>query len=297
MNSDVSSFKDLTPEEREFIHQAMIFFEDPGWLMNGMNALGDSLERAQSFLPQRTQKLIHRSTQAALIKAFEFSLKTLQNTSLSANQTLQERHDILKQSKRFHRGATGLVGGIGGALGLIGLPLELPLSTVLMLRSIADIAQNFGEDLHSPEGQLQCLHVFSLGTRSNNDDGLESSYYASRIALASLLRNASSYLSRVASGELLSSLEIANAPAVVKLLSKIAAAFEMRVTNKALSQIAPLLGAVTGAGLNALFTKFFQDCAYHHFGLRQLERRHGMELIKAEFDEQRKLFQESRRSS
>ena len=40
-------------------------------------------------------------------------------------------------------------GAAGGAFGLATLPLELPVSTVIMLRSIADIAISEGEDLSS----------------------------------------------------------------------------------------------------------------------------------------------------
>jgi len=41
--------------------------------------------------------------------------------------------------------------------------VELPISTAMMLRSIADIAHSQGEDLEDMEARLSCLEVFALG--------------------------------------------------------------------------------------------------------------------------------------
>jgi hypothetical protein len=60
-----------------------------------------------------------------------------------------------------------LSGAIGGAFGLTALAVELPLSTAIMLRSIADIARSEGEDLTMVESRLACLEVFALGGRSD----------------------------------------------------------------------------------------------------------------------------------
>ena len=57
----------------------------------------------------------------------------------------------------FHIG--GASGGVGGVFGLVALPVELPLSTALMLRSISDIARSEGHNLKDPVVQLGCLEV------------------------------------------------------------------------------------------------------------------------------------------
>ena len=49
---------------------------------------------------------------------------------------------------------------------MVTLPIELPVSTIIMLRSIADIARSEGEDLSDPESALSCVQVFALGGRS-----------------------------------------------------------------------------------------------------------------------------------
>ena len=57
----------------------------------------------------------------------------------------------------------GTSGGIGGVFGLAALPIELPVSTAIMLRSIADIARSEGHDISQVKTKLECLEVFALG--------------------------------------------------------------------------------------------------------------------------------------
>ena len=54
----------------------------------------------------------------------------------------------------FHKVLAGTSGGIGGAFGLAALPIELPVSTTIILRSIADIARSEGHDL-----SLSLIHI------------------------------------------------------------------------------------------------------------------------------------------
>ena len=79
-------------------------------------------------------------------------------------------------------GATS--GAVGGSFGLAALPVELPISTLIMLRSIGDIARSEGEDLSSPETALACLQVFALGGLQGEADAANSGYFAVRGLLA-----------------------------------------------------------------------------------------------------------------
>ncbi len=80
---------------------------------------------------------------------------------------------------------TGLTGGIGGLFGAFALPVELPLTTTLMLRAIVEIARHNGEDLTALEPRLACLQVFALGNRKS-DAGAVVGYYAARRALSKI---------------------------------------------------------------------------------------------------------------
>jgi hypothetical protein len=65
----------------------------------------------------------------------------------------------------MHKSLAVLAGAAGGAFGISSLPVELPFSTTIMLRSIADIARSEGEDLSDPK----TAQVFALGGRADAD--------------------------------------------------------------------------------------------------------------------------------
>jgi hypothetical protein len=56
----------------------------------------------------------------------------------------------------------------------VALPIELPISTVIMLHSIGDIARAEGEDQSDPETALSCLHVLALGRLKGKADAANS---------------------------------------------------------------------------------------------------------------------------
>jgi hypothetical protein len=65
-------------------------------------------------------------------------------------------------------------------LAFLALPIEVPLTTTLMLQSIADIARHYGQDLRRPESRIACQEVFALGDRQSGicTERLSSSFQA-----------------------------------------------------------------------------------------------------------------------
>jgi len=165
----------------------------------------------------------------------------------------------------------GLTGGLGGAFGIFALPVELPLTTTIMLRAIADIARREGEDLSQVSARLACLEVFALSSRPTKDR-MDIGYYASRTMLARLMTEAASAL--VEKG-----IAGAAAPAVSSLLAEIGSRFGIVVSDKIGAGSIPVLGAVGGAAINIIFMDHFQHIAEGHFAIRRLERIYGRELV------------------
>ena len=67
----------------------------------------------------------------------------------------------------------------------------------------------------------------------------------------------------------------------------------MVVTQKLLAQAVPVIGAVTGAAINATFMNHYQTLARGHFTVRRLERAYGTETVRAAYE---KLRAASRRN-
>jgi hypothetical protein len=146
-----------------------------------------------------------------------------------------------------------------------------------MLRSIADIARNEGERIRLPEVRLACLEVFALGGRTRSDDAAEVGYFAVRAALARAVSEAAQYIAE-------RGLVQEGAPVIVRFLTQVASRFGVAVSEKAVAQAVPILGAAGGAVINLLFIDHFQDMARGHFIVRRLERTYGAELVRAAYD-------------
>ena len=83
---------------------------------------------------------------------------------------------------------------LGGALGLSALPLESPISTRIIFRSVADIAQSEQHDLSLIPIQLSYLEVLAFGGNSTKDYSVKSGYCGVRIALPRARSEAAAYI-------------------------------------------------------------------------------------------------------
>jgi hypothetical protein len=176
---------------------------------------------------------------------------------------------------QLHKLMGACTGAMGGFFGLPAMMLELPVTTVVMLRSIAEIAHSEGEDLSAVETRLACLEVFALGGRSEEDDAADTGYYGIRLALAMPVASALRHLAAAGVSD--------NAPALLQLVAAISARFGVALTNKAAAQIVPLIGAGGAAMINVIFLDHFQSIAHGHFTIRRLERAYGAEIIRREY--------------
>ena len=97
-------------------------------------------------------------------------------------------------------------------------------------------------------------------------------YFSARAALAKAVSEAAKHVA--ANG-----LSQRGAPAIVRLIAQVAARFSVVVSEKAVAQAVPVVGAFGGAALNTLFIDHFQDMGRGHFIIRRLERQHGQEEV------------------
>ena len=228
------------------------------------NLLGRQMAAVTHFLPERVRSAANLGANLALRSAMGAALRSLREGRRPA-------------SSRLHKAALAASGAAGGALGFVALPFEIPASTVLMLRAIADVARAEGEDMADPRTALACLEVFALGGRTQADDHLNSSYFAIRTLLARSMSEASRYVIQ-------KGLVDEAAPVMVKLASKIAARFGVALSQKMAAQAIPVIGAMGGAAVNLAFLQHFEQIAEGHFTVRRLERLYGAVPVRAEYE-------------
>lgn len=255
---------ELTPEDLEALKLAVARLEFPSLAARMTDALASPLGRGLARLPGRWSAVVHKATRLSIEKGLVFAIATVKGP------------DRPRRSRRLHKIAAAACGVTGGALGLAALPIELPLSTVLMLRSISEIARSEGEDLRSPETMMNCLQVFALGGRSSRDDGAEAGYYAVRAALSKAVSEAVEYV-----GE--RGVTSKGAPILVRFVAAIASRFGIVVSEEIAAMAIPAIGALGGALVNTAFMSHFQNVAQGHFVVRRLERRYGTGLVRSEY--------------
>ncbi|NBJ13128.1 EcsC family protein [Microvirga arsenatis] len=166
---------------------------------------------------------------------------------------------------------------MGGAFGLAMLPVELPISTTLILSSVAEIARQEGEDLASSAAALACVQVFALGGGTEHANPAESSYFAVRAALAQSMAEAVRFITEhgfVGQG----------IPVMIRLASEIATRFGIVVSQKVAAQAVPVVRALGGAAVNTAFMDHYQDLARAHFTVCRLERIYGLEVVQRACD-------------
>ncbi|MDT3672746.1 MAG: EcsC family protein [Aromatoleum sp.] len=253
----------LTGNDLDDLRAAHELLENPGLAAKISDVVGSPLERGFAMLPKRWSDAVNNATQRAITTSLDVALRTLGPAGAG---------DAPSASNRWHKIVVGTAGAAGGAFGLAALAVELPVSTTIMLRSIADIARSEGEDLASPEARLQCVQVLALGGRSAKDDAAETGYFAARAAMARAVSDAARHFAQ--RGTLHK-----GAPAIVQLIAQVTSRFSINVSQKVAAQAVPIVGAVGGAVINTLFIDHFQDMARGHFVVRRLERRYGAEAV------------------
>ena len=257
--------KEISAQELQDLQKAKRILENPGFAMKVAGYLGKPIEFAIDKIDSET---LNQVTSKALGKALDVAIGSL------------KEEQSLSSSNLKHKIMAGGSGAVGGFFGLAALAVELPVSTTIMLRSIADVARSQQHELSDMETRLACLEVFSLGsTKNSEDDASESAYFAARATLAFEMRAALQSVSHMSSKAIQDALARGQMPLLIKFINTIASRFGIVVSEKLAAQSIPLVGAAGGAAINLMFIDHFQDMAEGHFIVKRLEKKYGSEKI------------------
>ncbi len=258
----------LSRAEMHDLEHAKSLLEHPGFAMRLTELIGSPIEKGFALLPRGWNEAVNKATRAALLRALQVAIATL------------GRRNRRRSREFLHKVLVGTSGGIGGAFGLAALPVELPVSTAIMLRSIADIARSEGHDISQIKTKLECLEVFALGGRSTSDDAAEGAYWVTRAALGKTVSDAATYLAQKGAVK-------ETAPAIVRLINELASRFGVIVSEEVAAKAVPIIGAAGGGIVNVMFIAHFQDMARGHFIIKRLEARHGTNRVRALYQDLR----------
>jgi hypothetical protein len=253
----------LPPSHQKALQRAVMNLENRDFAARLADYAGRPIARAMRLMPKAANDRINRVVEAAILNALNVAIRSIEPQSKRP------------PARRTASLLAGISGGVGGFLGIAALPIELPVTTTLMLRAIADIARHHGEDLSTLEARLACVEVFALGT-PQTDGQMGLGYYASRTLISRLAANATSILIERGTANV-------SAPVVSSLVSEIATRFGVVVTERSAASALPVLGALGGATVNMIFMNHFQRVASGHFAIRKLERLHGQSVVRQHY--------------
>lgn len=265
----LKGFHDFSELDKNELQTAKSLLETPSFITRITDLVGKPIEAGFELLPEDWNEGIAEVTRAALLKAAETAIFTMEDIPGE------------KASNLWNKFLVAATGAGGGFFGFKALAIELPVSTTIMLRSIAEIAREQGESVDSIETKIACLEVLALGGNVESDVAEESSYYVMRSTLAKAVTEATEYLSK---GFIQKTITPEAAPPLIKAITMIAERFSIQITEKTVAQAVPLIGAAGGAVINTMFMDHFQDMAKGHFTVRRLERKYGRGRVKELYD-------------
>ncbi len=263
---------EITGTDLVVLTEAREALENPSLAIRLSSAVGMPVEAVAKSISARAPKSVSDAVSASTKKAIE-------TVMLRAAETLRDEQDV-DASPRLHAAAAATTGAVAGFVGIKALAVELPITTGIMFRSIVDIARAEGESPRDDETLINAMQVFAFGSGiSSKDDAAETSYYGARLALSQSVSEAMQYVARHGIGD-------ATAPVLVRFVAMVAKRFGIVVTQKAMAQTLPVVGAVGGGLINTIFISHFQDVARSHFAIRRLEREYGADAVRLAYEEQ-----------
>ena len=150
--------------------------------------------------------------------------------------------------------ASGVVGGSGGIVTALA---ELPVTITVILHAIRREARLAGFDPNQAGIRAACLQVFAAASPLSDDDGVNTAFLSARMTITG--------------------------PALHKIITTIAPRLAAALGPKIAAQSIPILGAASGAALNAAYLAYYREMARIRFALMRLAEDQGGEVVIAAF--------------
>ncbi|WP_170384917.1 EcsC family protein [Ruegeria atlantica] len=195
-----------------------------------LNSLGGSAESLLDQLPEPIRQGLTGATEHALWFAM--------HAAEGSRRAVPDQHPWVNTAVATAMGAAGGLGGMSTAL------MELPATTAMLLRAIQGAAAREGFDPSEEGVKFDCVRVLSAAGPLANDDGADLGFFSVRLTLTG--------------------------PAMQRLIAAVAPRLSVVLGQKLAAQSVPVLGAIAGGGTNYVYTRYYQQIARVHFGLRRL---------------------------
>lgn len=249
--------------DHDALVHAIALLNSPSLTAKLADLAGAPLEAMLRKLSPEMRAKVNGTVAEALGKAADAALWTMDDAPGSGASTV------------LHKLGAAASGAIGGFFGFAALLVEIPVSITIMMRAVADVARAEGFSLADDDTRAGCVQIFGMESGKAHVPGHQ--YFAAKEALRQIMGLTAAELSATAARNFTTQ---EAAGWLVKLVEAVAARLGVAITEKVAAQLVPVIGAVTGAAINALFTDHYQDMAKAHFTLKRLDRKYGEAALK-----------------
>ena len=195
---------------------------------------------------------------AALPDSIRSALTATVESALSTAYGLAATTDRIAQPSRRATTVMALASGAaGGAGGMVTSLAEMPVTITLILQAIRAEARAAGLNPDADDVRAASLRVLASGGPLADDDGIDTAFLSARMTLTG--------------------------PALQKLVATIAPRLAATLGQKLAATAVPVIGAASGAAINAAFLRYFREMAAVQFALLRLSQQHGADRVMAEF--------------
>lgn len=139
-------------------------------------------------------------------------------------------------------------GAATGAVGAVGLVVDVPALIIGCLRAVGEYATYYGFDVNNQKERIYALNILALSSSPTDA--------AKAAAMAQLTKLSGDIAKRATWKELEKSV-------FVKMVQEIAKSLGIRLTKAKLAQVIPVIGSVAGGGFNAYYVSKVCETAHH----------------------------------
>ncbi|MDF7674254.1 EcsC family protein [Acetobacteraceae bacterium ESL0709] len=254
--STTLNFRPLDTEALEQIQYVLSEVEaGKGVLVRLADLMGGAVGQAAKMgmqgiaLVPGLQEKLHKISEFSLNQAFSIAI-------LGMKKREKRQRSIMKEN--VAQAAVAVSGAMGGFGGIFSMAPDISFTTLTIMREIAAVAVENGENLEEEDTRRACLEVFALSslvTGSKEKSEKELGFFAAR----ALMRG----------------------QPLVLLMAEVAGHYGLSVSRTFAAKMVPVAGALCGASLNTAFLAHYRAVARAHFTIRRLERTYGASVREA----------------
>lgn len=272
----MSALQWLEPKHATLLRKTVNILERDAYALRIIDFFGTPLDAPLKLTSSQKQRGLDR----VLRKSMDLCMRWTKGT-LRVHSPPQARGWLTQMAAT----STGFIAGIFGA---ISIPIEIPLTIILILRSIAEVAERYPIPPDDMDRRLECLFVMSLAGRVKSPEP-RSQYWSVRDAYRPVIIEAGRSI-------VISSATSSSAQGLLMVLENLMYQLGMALAEGIAARSIPIVGAAAGASMSFIIVSRYRRVAAAHFTLLALEDTYGLKVIREAFLEinDRKFHQKHR---